>query len=153
MTGADREHIKNIINKIDGGFSVSRGRKIYPFDGDGFIAENDSGEAVGVAVYDVKGGQCELTLIEVFEKRAGAGTMLVDNVVKAAKNAGCTRLWLVTTNDNLDAMKFYEKLGFKQKAVYPGAMTGARKIKPSIPVTGKYGIEINDEIEYEYILS
>ncbi len=149
MVDSDRDHIRNIVRQWGDDFILSRGRKIYPFLGRGFIAENDKGEAVGVATYEINGGECELTLIEVIEKRSGAGSMLVDYVMKAAKFAGCKRLWLVTTNNNLDAMKFYEKLGFVQKAVYPGAITEARVIKPSIPLTDKDGVEIKDEVEYE----
>jgi GNAT superfamily N-acetyltransferase len=152
MTDQDRAHIRNVVRGWGDDFIMSRGKKIYPFAGAGFIARNDRDEAIGVATYEARGDECELTLIEVFEKRAGAGTMLVKSIIEEAKHAGCGRLWLVTTNNNLDAMKFYEKLGFTQKAIYPGAVTKAREIKPSIPMTDKDGVEIKDEVEYELVL-
>lgn len=59
------------------------------------------------------------------------------------------RIWLITTNDNLNALGFYQKRGFRIKAVYPGAVDEARRIKPEIPLAASNGIPIRDEIELE----
>ncbi|WP_274648886.1 hypothetical protein [Paenibacillus humicola] len=42
--------------------------------------------------------------------------------------------------------------GYRIAAVYPGAVAEARKMKPSIPETGLYGISVRDEIELERLL-
>ena len=150
LTESDRQHIRTVVRQFSGDdFTVSRGRKIYPFMCGGFIAWTEDGRAVGIATYELMGKVCELGLIEVFEKRRGTGTILVKSVEEAARKAGCKRLMLTTTNDNNEAMRFYEKLGYIKKAVHPGAMAEYRKIKPGIPLIGKNGIEIRDEIEYE----
>ena len=62
---------------------------------------------------------------------------------------GCTRLWGITTNDNLPALAFYQKRGFRIVAVRPGAIERARVMKPSIPLCGLDSIPIRDEIELE----
>jgi ribosomal protein S18 acetylase RimI-like enzyme len=69
-----------------------------------------------------------------------------------ALQAGCSRLWLITTNDNLIALKFYQKRGFQLIAVHPDALAESRKIKPSIPQFGMHGIPLRDEIELHMIL-
>jgi hypothetical protein len=58
-------------------------------------------------------------------------------------------LRVTTTNDNLDALRFYQKRGFQIVAVRPGAVDESRRVKPSIPVIGEHGIPIRDEIELE----
>ena len=63
---------------------------------------------------------------------------------------GGGRLWLVTTNDNLDALRFYQRRGLRITAVAAGAVDEARKIKPGIPLLGDHGIAIRDEITLEF---
>jgi hypothetical protein len=82
----------------------------------------------------------------------GVGTALIEAVKVAAIEAGCRRLWLMTTNDNLHALGFYQRRGFRLVAVYPGAVDAARLLKPEIPLLGNDGIPIRDEIELEIAL-
>ena len=64
--------------------------------------------------------------------------------------AGCDRLRVVTTDDNVDALRFYQRRGFRLAELRPGAVAEARQsLKPEIPLTGAYGIELRDEIELE----
>ena len=67
-------------------------------------------------------------------------------VEQQAREAGARRIWLITTNDNLDVLRFYQRRGYRLAAVFPGAVDEARKQKPTIPLTGFYGIPIRDEI-------
>ena len=76
----------------------------------------------------------------------------LDAVVEMARRAGTKRLWLVTSNDNLDALRFYQRRGWRLAALRPGAVVEARRLKPSIPAQGAYGIPLTDEIELEYIV-
>lgn len=82
----------------------------------------------------------------------GVGTALLKAVESAARDAGCHFLRLVTTNDNLKAMKFYQRRGFVLYALHPDAVTQSRALKPEIPTTGNDGIPIRDEIELEFTL-
>jgi ribosomal protein S18 acetylase RimI-like enzyme len=84
----------------------------------------------------------------------GVGTALLAAANAAAYAAGCSTLWLVTTNDNLDALRFYQRRGFRVRAVRPGAVDDARAtLKPEISSTGAYGIPLRDEIELEAAVS
>ena len=111
-----------------------------------FVA-TDADVLVGLATYAIEGGQCELITIEAFRAGEGIGTALLGAVTDAARARRCERLWLVTTNDNLAALAFYERRGLRQIAVHRGAVDEARALKPEIPLTGEDGIEIHDEIE------
>ncbi len=46
----------------------------------------------------------------------------------------------VTTNDNLAALRFYQRSGFRLVELRAGALDEARHLKPSIPATGSDGI-------------
>jgi len=82
----------------------------------------------------------------------GIGSALVDAVKSIAVASKCKRLWLITTNDNTKALRFWQKRGFRLAAIYPGAVEKSRKLKPEIPLIGDDGIPIRDEIELEMIL-
>jgi ribosomal protein S18 acetylase RimI-like enzyme len=78
---------------------------------------------------------------------AGIGTTLIDAIEALTRPR---RLWLVTTNDNLDALRFYQRRGFRIVDTRVGAVEDARRtLKPTIPESGSYGIEIRDEIVLE----
>lgn len=76
----------------------------------------------------------------------GIGSALLSHVESAARAAGCLRIELVTTNDNVDALRFYQRRGYRIAAIDPGAIDRARRIKPSIPLIGFHGIPIRDEL-------
>ena len=73
-------------------------------------------------------------------------------VKDAIKPAGVKRLWLITINDNLDAIRFYQRRGFAIAAVHVGSLDHSRELKPSIPKIGQHGIPLRDEIEFEMLL-
>jgi ribosomal protein S18 acetylase RimI-like enzyme len=125
---------------------VSRGR-VYEADRlPGYVATAE-GERVGLLTYWIDGSACEITTLNSLRSGCGIGTALIEAVSKTARTDRCTRLWLITTNDNWPAMRFYLKRGFHFVAVHRGAMVESRLLKPGIPETGIDGIPITDEIE------
>lgn len=130
---------------------VSRG-KVH--EGDrlpGFIALRQ-GKPAGLATYHLSGQHCEIVSLDSLAPGLGIGGALIEAVKSAAQAAGCRRLWLVTTNDNLPAIRFYQKRGFHLVAVHSDAIQASRTLKPSIPETGLDGIPIRDELEFEIFL-
>jgi ribosomal protein S18 acetylase RimI-like enzyme len=136
----------------DTDYVVSRGRMIYPADLPGFCAVDADDVPAGLAAYELVDGNCQLVILEALSRFAGIGTALVAAVREAAIAAGCRRLWLITTNDNLDALRFYQRRGFELLAVHRDLRGAARRLKPSIPLVGEYGIPIRDELELEMSL-
>jgi GNAT superfamily N-acetyltransferase len=128
------------------------GEILDPLDHPAFLAEADPGQLAGVLTY-VPGPdwqQCEILTIHTAEQWHGAGTALIAAIEQLAARNRCTRLWLITTNDNLDALRFYQRRGFRLAALHRGAVDYSRThLKPEIPVVGDYGIPLRDEIELE----
>jgi len=118
---------------------------------DGFVVE-DGNEWIGLLTFFVNNDGCEVTSLDSLSEGLGIGTRLLDAVVEEARKQNCERVFLTTTNDNLHALRFYQKRGFELVTVHRGAVNEARKIKPSIPVIGNDGIPIRDEIELEMLL-
>jgi GNAT superfamily N-acetyltransferase len=117
---------------------------------EGFVAELE-GEPVGLATYETRGAECELVTLDSLREGAGAGSALVAAVASAAWKQGCRRLSVVTTNDNVRALAFYQRRGFVLSALRLRAVEKARRIKPEIPELGFH--DIPDEIELTLKLS
>ncbi|GAA3340011.1 GNAT family N-acetyltransferase [Amorphoplanes nipponensis] len=113
----------------------------------GAIAQ-DGGEPVGLLTYRAVGGEWEVVTIAADRPGSGAGGALLDWVRVAATAAGGVRLWLVTTNDNVRALRFYQRRGYDLVAVHREAVTRARALKPGIPEVVD-GIPVRHEVELE----
>ena len=126
-----------------------RGELVDPTELPGFVAILNEQRA-GLASYAVRGDECELVTIRSLREGRGVGRALLDAVRDAAIDAGCTRLWLITTNDNLRALELYQRWGMEVVAFHRHAITEARRqLKPSIPERGAHGIPIAHELELE----
>ena len=77
------------------------------------------------------------------------GAALGEHCAAEAGRLGASTLWLLTTNDNLDALRLYQRHGFRLAALHPGAIDAARRVKPQIPVVGRHGIPLRDELVLE----
>lgn len=130
---------------------VSRGVLYEVLDYPGFVAIV-GGEAQAILTYRMHGHECEVLLIHSETEGLGVGSALIDHAADTAREAGCDRLWLVTTNDNIHAIRWYQKRGFTIAAVHVNALAESRKLKPEIPLVGQDGIPLRDEIEFEMFL-
>ena len=153
-TGEDQQWICRFIrDRWLADFVVAHGVVYYPHTLGGFLAETEEGSPVGLATYAIENSACELVTLDSLREGEGVGTGLIQRVSQEACRSRCSRLWCVTTNDNLSALRFYQKRGFRIVAVRPGAVERSRVLKPSIPLLGIEGIPIRDEIELEFPLS
>jgi GNAT superfamily N-acetyltransferase len=117
----------------------------------GFIAWLNE-ERVGLLTYHVEEEECEIVTLDSLHPRSGIGTALIDTIKALALHMNYKRLWLMTTNDNLHALRFYQRRGLVLVAVYRNAIAQSRKLKPEIPSLGRDNIPLRDEIELELIL-
>ena len=131
--------------------AASRGRLIDASALPGFVAESGA-ERVGLATYDLDGDACELVTINAFVSRRGVGAVLLEAVADEARRQGCRRLWLVTTNDNTPALRFYQRNGMRLVALHVDALSVSRTLKPGISAVGLDGIPLRDELELERLL-
>jgi ribosomal protein S18 acetylase RimI-like enzyme len=126
---------------------VAHDEVMYPARHPGFVALRD-GEIVGHISYRGDGDRCEIVSINAQPQHAGIGSRLMEAAVAAARDEGYKVVWLTTTNDNLDALRFYQRRGFRISAIRRGAVDRAREtLKPKIPVIGSYGIKMSDELD------
>jgi GNAT superfamily N-acetyltransferase len=149
LEAGDREWADAKLRELWGEVVVSRGRVHDATVLPGFVADDDAGEPAGLLTYRIDGGGCEVVTINAFANGGGAGTALVEAVVPVARAAGCGRVWLITTNDNLRALRFYQRRGFRLVALHRDALDRSRQLKPSIPEVGLDGIPLRDELELE----
>ena len=131
---------------------VTRGRLCSALALPGFVALW-KGEFGGAVTYKICGKECEVVTLSSLREGIGVGTALLNAVRKSAQAADCRRLWLITTNDNAEAQRFYKRRGFRLAAVHCNAIIEARTLRPEIPVLGRNGVPIRDGIEIELQLS
>ena len=127
---------------------ISRGTIYRPEQLEGFVVE-DGEEWVGLLTFVLKADECEVMSLDSLREGQGIGSKLIDQITDEARTQGCKRLFLITTNDNLNALGFYQKRGFEIVAIHRGAVNESRKRKPSIPLVGYNNIPLRDEIELE----
>jgi ribosomal protein S18 acetylase RimI-like enzyme len=147
-----RDWARDILNQTWGmPLVVSRGRLHDASKLPGYVAVQGD-EPVGLTTYHIVGDECELVTLNSLRPKLGIGSALVAAVKEMAINAGCRRLWLITTNDNTLAIRFYQQRGFRLAALHIDALKESRRLKPQIPLVGEDGIPIRDELEFEIIL-
>ena len=176
ITPADRPWVRQVlIERSHATRIVSRGRVHQADELPGFVAEGtgnapdgadsthdlqarclspfspaESARRIGLVIYRIEAGACEVVSLDSLVERCGVGTALLAAVRDTARAAGCRRLWLITTNDNLHALRFYQKRGWVLVAVHANALEESRRLKPEIPLVGIDGIPLRDEIELEW---
>lgn len=117
----------------------------------GFVAYDET-EIIGVITYIIRNDQIEIISLDSFRENVGIGSQLLKKLEEISEEKEITNISVITTNDNLNALKFYQKRGYNITKVIPNAVEKARKQKPSIPLFAENGIPIRDEIVLEKLI-
>jgi GNAT superfamily N-acetyltransferase len=117
----------------------------------GFVA-TDGERPVGLLTYDAAHDECEVVAIISTQEGRGIGRALMDAARDHAAASEYRRLWLITTNDNTRAFRFYQLWGMELCAFYRHGVRRSRKLKPSLPERGADGIPLDHELEFELLL-
>jgi len=115
------------------------------------VATEDS-EPIGFAVYRLALPSVELLGLRAVRQWHGIGTSLMLALEERVKLLGGRSIFLCTTNDNLSAIRFYQRRGYSLKALHVGEFRNVLAIKgydPGSTVIGQDGIVIRDEIVME----
>ena len=145
-TPGDREAIVALLRNRWGSEKIVVHDTVYrPADLPAFVAV-DGKDLLGLITYEPGIESWHVLSLNSLVPRRGTGSALLDRIEDAARAAGCRRITLVTTNDNVDAIRFYQRCGYLIAFVDPGAVDRARRTKPSIPLIGLHGIPIRDEV-------
>lgn len=108
---------------------------------------------IGLITYRLHGDECEIVTLNSLVEGMGIGTELLKAVMQKAASSKCKRIWTITTNDNVTALRFYQTRGFVLAALHRNALEKSRELKPEIPTHGHDDIPIRDEIELEINLT
>lgn len=127
---------------------VIRGKQIDMIQTEGFFLREEESIA-GLLTYLIYDNVLEITSLDSLRENQGIGSALVDMAVREAKDRGLQKIVLITTNDNINAIRFYQKRGFDMARLFRNAVDDARKLKPEIPLIGENGIPLHHEIEFE----
>ncbi len=147
VNDGDRAMLSWLVAELWGSELVAVHGVIFrPAEIPGFIAER-SRRVVGLLTYQIVGDMLEIVTLNAIDRGVGIGTLLVEAAVGAARHFGCREIRLTTTNDNVDALRFYQRRGFRLAELRPGAVDRSRQEKPQIPRVGDYGIPLHDEID------
>lgn len=147
LVETDRGWVREVVTHLWGSpVVVAHGERFEPATLPGFVAEEGSARA-GLLTYRPEGDACEVVTIDAFEPGRGIGPSLMGALLSLDHR----RVWLTTTNDNVPAQRFYERLGFRLVAVREGEVARSRELKPEIPLVGVDGAPIRDELEYELV--
>ena len=152
LAPTDHDWARSLIARHQGGTHlVARlGELLDPLAMDGLVAESD-GKPVGLAaIHETAAKGLEVAMLVAEPSGIGAGTALLETAREVAVASGHHRLWLVTTNDNLQAIHFYLRRGMRIAAVHAGAMEADRRLKPEIPASNPdNGVPIDDLLEFD----
>ena len=149
LTQSDMPRLRDFWTQQWGSDSMIAHNEIIRYDQvDGFIYD----DWAGLITFMISGEECEVTSLNSLKEGKGIGTVLINKVLQEAKEKKCHRVFLITTNDNLHALGFYQRRGFELVAIHRGAVNESRKSKPGIPVIGENNIPLRDEIELEIVL-
>ncbi len=153
LTEEDRIWVRAFLTEHWGAPGIAAHGEIFRADLlPGFQAR--AGETpIGLVTFRRNGDACEVISLDSLRERAGVGSALLGAVVAEAREAGCRRLFLITTNDNLNAIRFYRGRGLALRAVYRDALDVSRRLKPSISLLGLHGIPLRHEVEFDLLLS
>ncbi len=152
-TAEDNEWAKEYLrNQWGSDVMVVHGKRYITAEQPMFIALLERMRA-GIVTYqiDAKTRSCEILSLDSLYEGVGVGSALIQAVKVVAVEAGCKRLWLITTNDNIKALQFYQRRGFRMVKIHLDAVNESRKIKPEIPMIAENGIPLQDEIEFEMV--
>lgn len=130
---------------------IIRGKAFDMTKADGIIAM-ECGEIAGLITYELRGDTCEILTLDSIHENRGVGTALIRRMISLAREHDCRRIILISTNDNMRAIRFYQRLGFDMTRFFRNALEVSRTLKPEIPLTGEDGIPLRHEIEFEFLL-
>ena len=140
-----------ILERWGGPLVVSKGRLHDTRKLPGLVA-SVAGRRVGLLTFSKRHSQIEIVTLDALEEAKGIGRALVNAVCAHAAKIGAGRVWLVTSNDNINAIAFYTRCGFRLVRIRLDAITEARTLKPQIPETDEHNVPIRDELEFEIII-
>ena len=131
---------------------IIRGKEIDMTKTEGFYFREGE-DIIGLITYMVYDNLLEIISLDSLHENQGIGSKLLGAVIHEAKERKLQKIVLITTNDNINAIKFYQKRGFDMVRLFHNALDISRKLKPEIPLIGENSIPLRHEIEFELYIN
>ena len=144
---ADAAFIDEQWSRLWGLPVVSLERGYEPADVEGLVYRDDGGAPQGLVTWHIDGDRAEIVTIDAFEQGRHVGGRLLNAAEEELRRRGAKQVTIMTTNDNLRAIAFYVRHGYRLVAVHLDAMDRVRRLKPEVPRTGHDGLPLRDVIE------
>lgn len=111
-------------------------------------------ERIGlVTIARLSDAEAEVVTLSARTENRGVGGALLDAAVRHARDQGCARVMLTTSNDNLRALGFYQRRGWRLVQVHRGMIDRYREREKRIPELGVNRIPLRDELELELVFT
>jgi len=146
---ADRPWVADLCRRYFGSAEIAAGGRLRPPALLPGLIAWEGGQRLGALAFEVEGGATEVVLLAADPPGRGAGTALLAALEALGALRGWRRLWLLTTNDNTPALRFYQRRGWDVVALHRGAVERDRTLKAEIPAVGHGGIPIRHALELE----
>lgn len=153
VSDEDRRWVDRLWQTHWGGTTMAVHGEVFAVqDLPGFRAVADDGAMVGLLTYRRVPDALEFEVLSLNSLREGIGIgrALLQRLMDQARDEHLSRVWLITTNEKVDPLRFYQRIGFRLVRVHLDAVTRARRLKPSIPEHGDDGVPLRDEWELEW---
>lgn len=145
----DQEYIRTYWESSWGLPVVSTRRSYSPEDVQGLVYRDEWGEPQGLVTWHVEGDSAELVTVDAYQQGRHIGGRLLNAAEAELLKRGVRHIMIVTTNDNLRAIGFYVRHGYRVTRIDLDGVARVRKIKPGVPLTGHDGLPLRDMLELE----
>ena len=127
-------------------------RKYDAADVKGIVWRDEASGRTGVVTWWIDGERAEIVSVHAEPQGAGTGTRIMDAAEEELRRRGVKTVVLATTNDNVRALSFYIRRGYRLVRLHLNAMDRVRALKPGVPSTGRDGVALQDMWELEKVL-
>ena len=143
----DQEYIRQYWEGTWGIPVVSTRRSYEPEDVQGLVYRDEWGEPQGLITWHIDGDSAELVSVDAYQQGRHIGGRLLIAAETELHKRGVRHLMIVTTNDNLRAIGFYVRHGYRITKLDLDGVERVRELKPDVPRTGHDGLPLRDMLE------
>ncbi len=118
-------------------------------DVEGLVVRAPGGENLAVVTWAIEGESAEIVSLDALVAGAGHGRRALAAAGEELARRGVSDLHLITTNDNIRAIGFYLRAGWRLVRLHLDGMDRVRALKPLIPLVGEDAIPLRDMWEFE----
>lgn len=143
----DQEFIRKRWEETWGLPVVSIDRSYLPEDVQGLAWRDEWGEALGLVTWHIDGDHAELVTVDAYQQGRHIGGRLLAGAEAELRSHNVRTVSIITTNDNLRAVAFYVRHGYRIVRIELDGVERVRKIKPDVPLVGNEGLPLRDMFE------